>query len=870
MEHLLRLRGPSARINIVLTVFASERIMDDFGSSFATAFSIPATGVLVGTLEIEGDLDVFRVELSEGQSIEVELAGRTDGVTANDAMLQGRVFIQTLEANRFGEQVPSDFLDFEQSSEDADLNALNFTAPEAGTYYITVAGMDDSPDDGLQQGIGKYFLTVDLNASLVDDHADAAALATPIAANSAVTGDIGFESDFFNWDDEDVFSIELDAGERVQIDGRGRSLSSSFGILDNLGLSLSFGDLETVVASDESFDASGLFSDAVPAQIDYTAPVSGTYFITIDGIEDFIPAEFNSIGTYELTVDVSDTATDVVRPSYFEGSIDTAGEIDFYEVTVTNGNVLYVNARGVEGADPLESVSVAITTQDGQVIRSETAENGEQAAFFFFLSGTFMVQVTGADPLEISGDQTGSYQASFGYGQGFLPDLALNEIEVEVDALGGMLTVSGFITNSGETGSTEADLRLYLTDRDSFSRLDPILFESTGIVFPDPYAGWESETFRIPDNLESGTYRIAAVIDPDRRVFESNESNNEILSAEFTYTRPVFTLEDADGVTRMQGSAVDEIFELSDDGARDMLRDFNPDRDKIDVSALGATSLADLTIVDLRRKDGSVSWIDIRDPSGDSEAILRVEAGFPQFSAILNEDDFIFADAPPPPVDGIVIIGTARLDNLNGTGAADTFVLQDDGLRDLIRDFDPGEDVISVEAFGATSFADIQLTDLVRRDGSISWVQLSDAAGDAEAILRFAPGTEQLSAAALTAENFVFVDAPPPPPPATVVRDTGGVDRLTGTDANELFTFRKDGLRDVLKAFDPSQDRLDLTAFDATSFDDLEIVDLVRRDWSVSWVEIRDADQSAELLVRFRDAADTDASSLTAEMFDLA
>jgi len=203
--------------------------MDDFGSSFATAFSIPATGAIFGTIESEGDLDVFRLDLAAGQSIELRVSSRTDGSTPNDSLRLKSVQIQTLETSRFGDLVPSRPLDLQSSEYELDRSFLNFTAPEAGTYYVTVSGFDETPDDGLQQGIGKYFLDVLLEAFSVDDHGDSARLATAIDGSTTVTGDIGFQSDLSNWDDDDVFAIELSAGERIMLDGRGRGLGSTLG-----------------------------------------------------------------------------------------------------------------------------------------------------------------------------------------------------------------------------------------------------------------------------------------------------------------------------------------------------------------------------------------------------------------------------------------------------------------------------------------------------------------------------------------------------------------------------------------------------------------------------------------------------------------
>ncbi|MEM7211997.1 MAG: hypothetical protein AAF479_08900 [Pseudomonadota bacterium] len=204
----------------------------------------------------------------------------------------------------------------------------------------------------------------------------------------------------------------------------------------------------------------------------------------------------------------------------------------------------------------------------------------------------------------------------------------------------------------------------------------------------------------------------------------------------------------------LRGTDATEVFVLADDGQRDLIRNFDDTMDRLDVSAFGAQSLDDLTIIERVRKDGSVSWIEIKDAEGTAEAILRFDSG-PLTAARLQAEQFIFAgqDATSPVPGMNLIEGTAIRDRLRGTDADDVFVMLDDGHRDLVRDFEDGTDLMDVSHL-ADRFEDLNIRDLVRRDGTVSWVQIETANGDPEIVVRFTDGV--YDASRLTAEDFIF------------------------------------------------------------------------------------------------------------------
>lgn len=339
----------------------------------------------------------------------------------------------------------------------------------------------------------------------------------------------------------------------------------------------------------------------------------------------------------------------------------------------------------------------------------------------------------------------------------------------------------------------------------------------------------------------------------------------------FQITRFEFALDggmavqDRAGVDDLFGTAASDVFVLAADGVADAVRDFDAAMDRLDVSAFGATGMDELSIREIYRTDGSVSWIGIGGGSGTEEVVLRFDDDA-QSAGRLRSDHFVFAGehAPAAASPPAWVMDGEGLDRMRGTSDSEIFVMADDGLRDLIRDFDVDRDVLDVSALGARDIGELEIRDLVRKDGSVSWVEVSDLSGEAEMILRFDQG--ELSADRLSEANFLFSDNPEPWEPEIVeIADTGARDDLRGTQAVEVFYMQDDGQRDLVRNFEDEVDLIDVSRV-ATEFGELTIRNLVRKDGSVSWIEVSDGDGEPELILRFSGGAQ-DAERLSAEDF---
>lgn len=192
---------------------------------------------------------------------------------------------------------------------------------------------------------------------------------------------------------------------------------------------------------------------------------------------------------------------------------------------------------------------------------------------------------------------------------------------------------------------------------------------------------------------------------------------------------------------RLTGLAGADVFELQRDGKRDFILDFADGSDLIDLSAYNVTWAE----VFVRLKAPGHFIIEIR---GEKTDIFfqppALDQPAPDFFS-LGESDFIFAPGAAEPVINLVA-DTAARDVLWGSGRPDAFLLNRDGQRDVIRNFEDGKDVIDLLDFN-TSFGELIFID--RAPGRVLiWCE-----GEA-IVVRDASGL--LTAADFSASDFIL------------------------------------------------------------------------------------------------------------------
>ena len=166
---------------------------------------------------------------------------------------------------------------------------------------------------------------------------------------------------------------------------------------------------------------------------------------------------------------------------------------------------------------------------------------------------------------------------------------------------------------------------------------------------------------------------------------------------------------DGAGVDNMTGGIGADTFQLSADGATDVIRDFEDGIDTIDISALGIVSFDQLTVE---------VWDNGRVMVRGAGEKLIIDDGMGTLNlGDIDALDFIFAASSVNTITGTdqgeKLYGTANEDAIHdlggadalfGRAGADTFVLSEDGARDHVKDYEDGIDLLDISAWSGVTF----------------------------------------------------------------------------------------------------------------------------------------------------------------------
>ena len=294
-------------------------VTDDHPESPATTGTVAVGGSATGAVETAGDHDWFEVALEAGKTYRVDLEGAdTDAGTLSDPRLHGvydadedRVYGLTILDN--GGVGRNSFLVF---------------APEvSGTYYIDAAAA--------RGATGTYRVSV---RELADDHPADTGTTGTVAVGGSATGEVEFAYDM------DWFAVVLEAGTVYRVDLEGADTDA--GTLGNPYLRGVY-DAAGRLVSGTHIDDGGTGGNS---RLFFEPEVSGTYYLVAGTM-------WSETGTYRVSVteEVEDdhpasTATTgaVAVGGSARGEIETAGDRDWFAVTLEAGTVYRID---LEGAD---------------------------------------------------------------------------------------------------------------------------------------------------------------------------------------------------------------------------------------------------------------------------------------------------------------------------------------------------------------------------------------------------------------------------------------------------------------------------------------------------------------------------------------
>jgi hypothetical protein len=324
---------------------------DTHGNDAASATLTTDPSVNPGAIEGPGDVDWFAFTAEAGVDYRFEALADT---------------LPAASLRLYGEDGTSLLAPADGGAVEA---VVDWRASTDGMYYLAVAGVSPSM-------IGSYQLRI----TGEDDHGDNAPNATPISPG-VVLGDIEQR------DDVDWFAFDAIGGVSYELstEVQGRS--------DTLLRLIGRDGVTELTRDDNGGEGAG-------SLVQWTAPVSGRYFIEISGIGQ-------RYGDYSLTTSVLDdhgndatTATLTTDPSDNVGIIESPTDADWFEFEVIAGASYRLEFTGGALADPI----LGAIDVDGETVLVTSAPGSSAIEWIAPHSGVAYFLVTSA-----SGGQLGDY-----------------------------------------------------------------------------------------------------------------------------------------------------------------------------------------------------------------------------------------------------------------------------------------------------------------------------------------------------------------------------------------------------------------------------------------------------------------------------
>ncbi|HYD31951.1 MAG TPA: PPC domain-containing protein, partial [Azospirillaceae bacterium] len=311
---------------------------DDYTATTATTGLVEVDGSATGSIESARDIDWFRVTLQGGRIYRILQEGAPNGNgSLPDTHIRG-IYRAT------GQLIANTANDDAMGTQNSE---VQFRAPGTGTavYYIAVGAYG--------QGIGTYKVTVEpVTTSTDGDIADDISTAGRVTVGDSVSGSVDLP------EDADWYRVTLAAGQSYQVSLRGAATGD--GTLSDPQIA-GIHDVEgQLIEGTINDDAGGSRN----AEVIFTPSEDGTYFIAARGY-------WYETGSYTLevkpteaetghadTVSATTATTGVITVGRAQTStIEEAGDIDWFRVSLSRGTTYTVTLNGAAGtgsalADP--------------------------------------------------------------------------------------------------------------------------------------------------------------------------------------------------------------------------------------------------------------------------------------------------------------------------------------------------------------------------------------------------------------------------------------------------------------------------------------------------------------------------------------
>ncbi len=283
------------------TLTATSLGVDDYAGDLSTTGNLVLGSSLSGDIQVPGEQDWIRIQLTAGRIYTFDLKGAASG----GGTLTNPAFNLLDGSGNYLSQATQNGTGLDPQ--------LTLLASTSGTYYLGIRGLYSS-------NTGTYtLLGADLGA---DDYAGNTATTGMLSPGGSLTGAIQLN------EEQDWFRIELTLGTTYILQLQG--VDSGNGTLANPMLEIRNAAGQYLL-SDFS---SGTGRDALLA---YTPDSSGTYYLVARGNYN------DSIGTYKLSVGLDDHTHSILTQGIVpiggtaNGTIEYPGDQDWFRVDLTAG-----------------------------------------------------------------------------------------------------------------------------------------------------------------------------------------------------------------------------------------------------------------------------------------------------------------------------------------------------------------------------------------------------------------------------------------------------------------------------------------------------------------------------------------------------
>ncbi len=352
---------------------------DDFSANPGTSGFIDAVaGQVVGSLEIAGDRDWFRVDLEAGSAYDFGLEGSGSGTSLRDPYL----YLYDSQGNLVASN---------DDGGDGLNSLLSYSAISTQTYYLEAAAFGDASS-------GDYALSAVRTSGSGNAGGDVPGNPTStvnIAPGQTIIGTIDAPGD------TDWYGVNVVAGQTYQF---GLTPSGANPIADPY-LTLWDGQGNFITLNDDF--------DGLNSVIEFTAFQTGRVFIAAEVFD--LSAD---TGTYALSLttpfsappdvagDPSTTAT-LSEGQIIQGITDEPGDLDWYAVDLTAG-VFYQFALVRGETNPIDDPFLVLYDANGEVLAFDDDSAGDREALIQFTAITSDRAYISAEAYDLDTD-SGTY-----------------------------------------------------------------------------------------------------------------------------------------------------------------------------------------------------------------------------------------------------------------------------------------------------------------------------------------------------------------------------------------------------------------------------------------------------------------------------